>query len=76
MPRLTRKEIAMNRIARLGFALLVAGVTMFSGKSEAALCGFQQCLANADCSTYVCPSGHPALPRCNTATCNYYCFCF
>lgn len=66
-----------KRIARLGFALILTGATLIPGSSEAALCGFQQCLANGpDCSQYACPSGGPAFPRCNTQYCYSYCFCF
>ena len=67
----------MTRIARLGFALLLLTVAMIPVRSEAAplICGFQQCLAGADCSGYSCPSGLPASVRCNNQLCHWYCFC-
>lgn len=66
----------MKQVARLGFALLLAAATLIPVSSEAALCSFQQCFANApDCSQYVCPPGQVPVPRCNTQYCYSYCFC-
>ncbi len=67
----------MKQIARLGFALLLAATALIPGRSEAAPCSFNQCLANApDCSQYVCPPGQAPLLRCNTQLCYSYCFCW
>ncbi len=64
----------MERITRLGFAMILAAVASVPGSSEAA-CNIPQCYSEADCSQYVCPQGQSAIPRCNGIYCYSYCIC-
>jgi hypothetical protein len=65
----------MNRIARLGFALILAATALVPGRSAAYTCDINRCFNNS-CSQHVCPSGQIAVPRCLAATCTPYCSCF
>lgn len=66
----------MNRITRLGFALLLAATTLIPVKSGEAFCDTSRCFS-ISCANHVCPNpGQIAIPKCIIQTCTPYCSCF
>ena len=64
----------MNRIARLGFALTLAVMTLVPVKSGAAVCDISRCFS-VNCPQSFCPPGQIAIPKCIVQTCHGYCSC-
>lgn len=63
----------MNRITRLGFALILAAATLIPVESGAA-CDTSRCF-NVNCSQHVCPEGKFPIPQCAVQVCHPYCSC-
>lgn len=64
----------MNRITRLGFALILAAATLIPVESGAATCDTSRCF-NISCSQHVCPEGKVPFPQCAVQVCQPYCTC-